>query len=255
MGTGGAAPLPEMEDTAAPDTLIADAATPDAAIPDAAIPDAAMPGAAAAGADGTGPATVSRAEAAPDRPEAFRTGSIRLRGTNVRGTTDRMTRCLATLGLRPGASLDEINTTYYTILKRFPERPTEDDEAHMRDLRRAYEVLRRGYVPPRKKSAGFHLDKRFAMPLLGVATVALAGVLLYLNWGTVRLKITYYEPGVVLRLKTAAVPYGTIVGYNAQHRFPAGRPGAAYEVRLEGKSETVWVSERLIVNGMVPVGK
>jgi len=235
MATGNAAPLPAAEETAAPGAATASAAPANAAVTD--------------------PATASSGPAPQERPEAFRVGKPRPDGSNLRGIPDRMARCLETLGLRPGASLDEINTTYYTILKRFPENPTEHDEAHMRELRRAYEILRRTYVPPQKRVVRVLMDKRLAIPLLGVATAVLAGVLLYLNWGAIKLQTTHYEPGEVLRLKSANVPFGTIVEYDAAHKYPVGRPGAAYEIRLEGKTDTVWVSERLIVNGMVPVGK
>jgi len=235
MATGNAAPLPAAEEPTTPGAAPTGAAPADAAAAD--------------------PTLASPTAAAQERPEPFRAGAPRPGGANVRGIPDRLTRCLATLGLKPGASLDEINTTYFTILKRFPEHPTADDEAYMQELRRAYDILRRTYVAPQKKVVKVVFDKRMAVPLLGAATVVLAGVLLYLNWGTVRLQMTHYEPGAVLRLRSADVPFGTIVGYEAAHRYPAGKPGAAYEVRLEGKSETVWVSERLIVNGMVPVTK
>jgi len=240
MAIGNAAPLPATETTATPDAAATKAATTSAAPANAAV---------------AGPASASSAPAPQEGPEAFRVGRFHPGGSNVRGMTDRMSRCLETLGLRPGASLDEINTTYYTILKRFPENPTEDDETHMQELRRAYDTLRRGYVPPKKKTVEILMDKRVAIPLLCVATVVLAGVLLYLNRGTIKLKMTHYEPGAVMRLKTAGVPFGTIVGYDAAHKYPVGNPGAAYEVRLEGKPDTVWISERLIVNGMTPVGK
>jgi hypothetical protein len=235
MATGNAAPLPATEETTTPNAATISAATAEPAV--------------------INPATASPSAAPQEGPEAFRVGTFRPGGANVRGMTDRMSRCLATLGLRPGASLDEINTTYYTILKRFPENPTEDDETHLRGLRHAYDTLRRGYVPPKKKAVEILRDKRLAIPLMCVATAVLAGVLLHLNWGTVKLKMTRYEPGTVMRLSAASVPFGTIVGYEAAHKFPAGRPGAAYEVRLEGKTETIWVSERIIVNGMVRAGK
>jgi len=218
--------------------------------------DAAPENAAVQGAETTDAIAAQEPVAAQQEREAFRVGRPRPTGaSNVRGIAGHMARCLETLGLRPGASLDEINTTYYTLIKRFPENPTEADEALMRDVRRAYETLRRGYKPPVSRAPRLKMDKRLAIPLMAVATVALAGVLLWLNWGNIQLKMTHYEPGQVLRLKSASAPFGTIVGYESVHRYPLGRPGPAYEVRLEGKTETVWVSERLIVNGMVPVGK
>jgi hypothetical protein len=168
---------------------------------------------------------------------------------------EHLSRYLDLIGLRAGASLDEINTAYYTVVKRFPENPTEEDEARMQELRRAYEILRRAYVPPKQKSLTALLDRRLMMPVLGMVVAASLGSVLYLNRGTIRLKLNHYEPGVVLRLNSAMNPFGTVVGYEAQHRFAAGAPGAAYEIRLDGRQETVWVSERIAVNGMTKMSR
>jgi hypothetical protein len=84
-----------------------------------------------------------------------------------------------------------------------------------------------------------------------VAAVLLA-VLVAMNYGTIKMKMTHYEPGAVLRLKSQAVPFGEVVGFEARHRFPAGNPSPAYSIRLAGKDDTVWISQRLVVNGMVP---
>jgi hypothetical protein len=199
----------------------------------------------------------SEAVARPASPAPARgaAGGTRPAGAQVRGMNEHLARYLELLGLKPGATLDAVNTAYFTVVKRFPENPTEEDEARMQELKRAYDILRRAYVPPAKKSVLVLLDKRRLVPLLGVTAMVLVGVLVWLNWGTIRLKMTHYEPGAVLRLRSASAPFGTIVGYEAAHRFPIGAPGAAYELRLEGRTDTVWVAERLIVNGMVPVTK
>jgi hypothetical protein len=166
---------------------------------------------------------------------------------------EHLSRYLDLIGLRAGASLDEINTAYYTVVKRFPENPTEEDEARMQELRRAYEILRRAYVPPKQKSV--LLDRRLMVPVLGMVVAASLGSVLYLNRGTIRLKLNHYEPGVVLRLNSEMNAFGTVVGYETQHRFAAGAPGAAYEIRLDGRQETVWVSERIAVNGMTKLSR
>jgi len=244
--TGSAAPLTAPDEPANPGAPTATTTATGAPATGAGVETATAPV----------PASAAATPAPQETREAFRAGTPRTGGSsNVRGMAGHMARCLETLGLKPGASLDEINTTYFTIIKRFPADPTEDDEAHMQELKRAYDTLRRGYVPPQKKKFEVVLDRRVAIPAICVATVVLAGALLWFNWGNIQLKMTHYEPGDVLRLKSASVPFGTIVGYETAHQYPLGQPGAAYEVRLEGKTDTVWVSERLIVNGMVPVGK
>jgi hypothetical protein len=172
------------------------------------------------------------------------------RGGN--GSTEHLKRYFETLGLKPGAPVDEISTTYYTLIKRFPENPTEEEEARLHEIRHAYDLLRRAYVPAEKKVLAELMHRRLLVPVLSVLTVLAIGVLVAMNYSTIKLKMTHYENGAVLRLKNQSEPYGQIVGYEARHLFPEGNPSAAYSIRLAGQDETVWVSERLVVNGMVP---
>lgn len=198
--------------------------------------------------------------AAPPPPAAKRSAPVaagpkRPAIAGGQSKADPMARYRELLRIGPAATLDEINTAYFTVLKRFPENPTEADEEHSRELRRAYDMVRRRYVPPKTKGLKFVFDKRVMLPLLGVAVLALGGTFLWLNWKNVKMKMTHYEAGAVLRLKDGAAPFGTVTGYEASHKFPAGAPAPAYSIKLDGKEETVWVSERLVVLGMVPAGK
>ena len=166
-------------------------------------------------------------------------------------TSEHLTSYLDTLGLRPGASLADVNTTYYTLIKRFPENPTEEEEARLQKVKHAYDLLRRTYVPEEKKPLQDLVNRRYLVPAIaGVAAVLLV-VLVAMNYSTIRLKMTHYKPGAVLRLKSQAVPFGQVVGFEALHRFPTGNPSPAYSIRLAGKDETVWVSQHLVVSGMV----
>jgi len=162
-------------------------------------------------------------------------------------------RYLEVLGVGPNASFDAINTAYYTMIKRFPENPTEEDETRLQEVKRAYDILKRNYQPKEEKSFHLAFDKKFALPLLGVTAVVLLAGLLALNWKNLRLKMVHYNPGTVVALKGHSEPYGQITGYEAVHRFPAGNPSGAYEMKLDGRETTVWVSERLVVNGMQPL--
>jgi len=168
------------------------------------------------------------------------------------GSTEHISRCLATLGMKPGATLDEVNTTYYTLIRRFPDNPTEEEEARVAAIRHAYGLLRRAYVPPQKKGLKAVLDRKILLPAMAVMTVLLMGAMVALNYHTLRLKLTHYNTGAVVRLKDKQEPFGQIVGFETRHQFPTGAPAAAYSIRLTGREETVWVSERLVVNAMVP---
>jgi hypothetical protein len=165
--------------------------------------------------------------------------------------SDPLSRYFETLGLRPGASLEEINTTYFTRIKRIRENPTEEEEAKLVQLRQAYDRLRKSYVPA-SKPLFVAPNPRQLIPVLGVLSILLLGGLVYANWGALKIKMTRYDRGAVLRLKHKSEPFGQVVGYESRHQFPTGLPGAAYAIRLSGREETLWVSERVVVVGMVP---
>ena len=168
-------------------------------------------------------------------------------------TSEHLTSYLETLGLKPGASLEDVNTTYYTLIKKFPENPTEEEEARLQKVKHAYALLRRAYTPEERKPLQVLLDRRFLAPVVASLAAVLLVVLVVMNYSTIRLKMTHYESGAVLRLKNQDQPFGQVVGFEAMHRFPTGNPSPAYAIRLAGKDETVWISQRLVVNGMVPV--
>ncbi|HYV20839.1 MAG TPA: J domain-containing protein [Verrucomicrobiae bacterium] len=188
--------------------------------------------------------------AAPARPSAAREE----RPVAPKPAASGVARYLEVLGVGPNASFDAINTAYYTLIKRFPENPTEEDEARLQEVKRAYDILKRNYQPKEEKSFHFAFDKKVALPLLAVTVVAMLAGLVALNWKNLRLKMVHYNAGTVVALKGHSEPYGQITGYEAMHRFPAGNPSAAYEMKLDGRETTVWVSERLVVNGMQPLG-
>jgi hypothetical protein len=162
-------------------------------------------------------------------------------------------RCLQVLGVAPNAALDAINTAYFTFIKRFPENPTEEDEARLQDVKRAYDMLRRTYQPKVEKPPRVQVDKRVLIPLMALTSVALAGVLVAFNWKTIRLKMVHYESGTVLTLKGQGTPFGQVIGYESSHHFETGNPSGAYQLRLQEGGQDVWVGERLVVNGMMPV--
>ena len=199
------------------------------------------------------PAAAAAAAATPARQVFGAHGPQRpaIPGGQAKG--DPMARYLEIFGAAPGSTLDEINTAYFTMVKRFPENPTEEEEANIQEIRRAYDIVRRRYVPPKTKAFQIIFDKRVIIPLMTVSVLALGGFFLWMNWNNVKMKMTHYEAGDVLRLTNAGEPYGTVTGYESVHRFPFGAPAPAYSIKLNGKEETVWVSERLVVLGMAPI--
>jgi hypothetical protein len=165
-----------------------------------------------------------------------------------------MDRYLNLLGLEPGATLDEVTTTYYSHLEKLSKNPTEEDERLLQQLKHAYACLRRAYVPPPPKGLSVAVNTRVLFPVMAVLAVVLGAALFMMNRGNIKMMITRYEPGVVLRWEGQSAPYGQVVAYDARHRFSTGGPSAAYQIRLADKNETIWLSERIVVKAMLPAG-
>ncbi len=166
---------------------------------------------------------------------------------------DRLEQCLNLLGVNPGASLEEINTAYFMILKRLPENPTEEDEEYQNHVVQAYAFIKRSYVPPPAVRVRLPLDRSFLTPVAIVLVIVLAVSVLVMNFGTLRVMMTRYEPGVTLRWRNQTETYGQVVAYEPGHRFENGEPFAAYQIRLAAHDEKIWLSENLVVRGMVQV--
>lgn len=166
---------------------------------------------------------------------------------------DRLEHCLSLLNLEPGASLEEINTAYFMILKRLPGNPTEEEEEYQTQVMQAYALIKRSFVPSPQPHVRPPITRNLMAPVAVVLAVVLAVSVLVLNFGTLKLMMTRYEPGATLRWRNQTEPYGQVVAYEPGHRFDKGDPFAAYQIRLAARDETIWLSENLVVRGMVPV--
>ncbi len=167
--------------------------------------------------------------------------------------SDHLARYFAILGVRPGATKDEINTIYFALLEQFPENPTEEEEARLQDVKHAYSILQRNYRPVVKRES-VALKLRILVPVLGLTVLVLGGVFCALNYQSIRLAVVKYQPGDVVRWNNQSEPYGKVLRYDPTHRFHTGEPSAAYEIRLNDKDETIWLSERIVIKAMVPMG-
>jgi hypothetical protein len=168
-------------------------------------------------------------------------------------SAQHMQRYYEVLGLRNGATLDAINTAYYMLIKRLPANPTEEDEARLQEIKRAYEMLKRTHVPQTRRAIKVILSRRLLIPVMSALIVVSLVTLVALNWGAIKLSMTHYEPGAVLKLKDQGQPYGEVTGFDPRHKWDTGNPSPAYSIRLQGTQDVVWVGERLVVNGMIPV--
>jgi hypothetical protein len=159
------------------------------------------------------------------------------------------------LGVKPGATMDEIHTAYYLLIEKYAHNPTEDEAEEQLKLQHAYNILCRSYEEPEQESPAESdrgNTKLFLMIAAGLLAVCVP-VLVALNFSALKLGMTELDPGTVVRLKDANAPYGTILRYDPAHVFHTGKPSPAYEIHLRGKEETVWLSKRVVVKGMVPV--
>jgi hypothetical protein len=195
------------------------------------------------------PAEASSTPAA--RPTAVKTGAAVAGGRKP--SAQHLQRYFEVLGLKSGANLDAINTSYYMLVKKFPENPTEEDETRLQEIKRAYEMLKRTHVPEKAKAIKVLANKRLLIPVMSALIVVSLAVLIRFNWGAIKLSMTHYEPGAVLKLKGQGEPYGQVTGFDPQHKWDTGNPSPAYSIRLQGSQDVVWVGERLVVNGMSPV--
>lgn len=153
------------------------------------------------------------------------------------------------LGVDADATLDEINTTYFHWLEKIPENPTEAEEQLQLRLKHAYSVLKRNCVTPSR--AVLHFEKRHLLPIAALLLVA-SVTFLALNWSDLKMMVTHYAPGEVLRWQNQDAPYGEIVRYEKTHQFHSGKPSPAYQIRLLNEDRTVWLGERLVIKGMAP---
>lgn len=169
-----------------------------------------------------------------------------------------MTRYWDRLGLKPGAPLDELDAAYFVMADRLSKAPLPEDEVEnkrLNELQHAYQVLRRAYEAdrekPRKASPALALSLRKLPPQVWAATalLAAAAVLIVLNLSSLRMVVLQYHAGDVLRLKGRGEPYGTVLGFESRHRFAVGGATPAYHVQL-ANGQDVWVSERVVENGM-----
>jgi hypothetical protein len=78
------------------------------------------------------------------------------------------------------------------------------------------------------------------------------GALVYLNFGTIKLHWTEVRPGTVIRLAGNSEPYATVIRFDPSHQFAVGEPARAYQLKLSGSDEVIWLSERIVEKGMVP---
>ena len=157
---------------------------------------------------------------------------------------------LELLGVEPDATMQEISTHYFVMIKKFPENPTEEQEEAIKELQHAFSIVRRAYAGhvaarPSTFSARTFLAVVAVLAILGGSAFAV------LNASAIQIMMNRHEVGDVLRWKNQNEPYGTVVGYEEQHLFHAGPPSAAFEIRLTGEEETIWIGERLAVKGMV----
>lgn len=166
--------------------------------------------------------------------------------------TDNLARYFAILRLEPGASKDEINTAYYSILERLPDNPTEEEDRKIQQIKHAWSVLQRNYRPAARKRVVVR-RQRSMLPILGLIAALLAIGFFLFNYQEIRLAVVEYQPGDVVRWQNKSEPYGKILRYDPTHRFQIGEPSPAYEIRLDDKDETIWLSERIVIKAMVPM--
>lgn len=170
---------------------------------------------------------------------------------------------LRRFGLKPGATLQQITARYFACLEAFPPKMNPEQKAEKARVDHAYAILKRAYTSesPRKpterkvrRTPRATTRSRAVTTGVVVALFVGAGVLLTMNYSEIKLKLSDYEPGDVVRWEESNSPYGKVLQFDRMHDFGIGPPSPAYEIQLDGTTETVWVGERVVEKAMVPVG-
>ena len=170
---------------------------------------------------------------------------------------------LKQFGLTPGAPFQQITARYFACLEEFPYHMTAEQKAAKESVEHAYQILKRAYkdaAPKGRVERKVVKKPRVATRSKAITTGVVvglfvaAGIFTAMNYSEIKLKVSNYEVGDVVRWTDSSGPYGKVLQYDAMHDFGIGNPSPAYEIQLDGTTETVWVGERVVEKAMVPVG-
>ncbi len=119
------------------------------------------------------------------------------------------------LGLKPGADLEKLDTTYYLMVEKFPKDPTEEEQRRLQELGHAYAVLRRSCVAKETAATVRRGRPRTSKRPIVMGALLAAGLatLAIMNMGDLRRMLVSYNAGDVVRLRGHSDPYGTVRGY------------------------------------------
>ena len=159
---------------------------------------------------------------------------------------------LEMLGVKRGATMDEIHTAYYLLIERYSHNPTETEVEDQHKLQHAYNILCRSYDEGKevRDVEGDGIRQRGRLMVAAFVAVIAIAVLVAMNWSEIKVKLAHIEPGTVVRLNDHRDPYATVLGFDDKHRFHTGNTVPAYELRLAATGETVWLNKRVVVKGM-----
>jgi hypothetical protein len=159
------------------------------------------------------------------------------------------------LGVKRGATMDEIHTAYYLLIEKYSHNPTEEEVEEQLKLQHAYNILCRSYDEPEERSTADKTGRDSKLLLKIGAFLLIVGIpaLVAMNLSALKLRMADVDPGTVVRLKDSNAPYGTVLRFDPAHKFHVGKPAPAYQIQLRGSEEKVWLSKRVVVKGMVPV--
>lgn len=167
-----------------------------------------------------------------------------------------LARHWAILGVPPTMDLADLETSFYVIVEKYSRNPTEEEEAKLQEMQQSYAILRRA-LEERPAVAGPRLElgeftKRQRITACLAAVIGLVA-LSWFNSGTIKLHFTDLRPDTVLRLANQQEAYATVVRFDPAHQFAVGAPSRAYQLKLAKTEEMVWLSERVVEKGMVPM--
>jgi len=149
---------------------------------------------------------------------------------------DRLDRALRLLGLSAGASKAQVDAAMKAVMKT-----VTDDERRREFQKAAYVVNTRGRVKRSRRRV------RHVSRFLIVASLTLVVLTVFSGFqlsGRFRHHIVSFDAGDPVYRLDDRTPFGVIVSFEAQHRFPNGALRDAYNVRLYPDDKEAWISAR-----------
>ena len=151
------------------------------------------------------------------------------------------------LNLPPGADQEEIELAYEFLKQAYRQRR---GALNIGKIQAAYDTLsneghRYQYDHNAVYSSPADRVRRIGKPgVLAILLVMFIGVLGFVFGPAIKVRMTSFSPGDELFWAESGDRFGTVLSYDAKHRFFNGAQSPAYLIEVSPKGETAWYPAR-----------